>query len=51
MTSYLETILEEKKIRVPGRRPSAPWELHLKTEMMGEVESGERRAGAESRTG
>lgn len=51
MTSYLETVLQGKEIRVPGRRPSAPWELHLKTEMMGEVESGERRAGAESRTG
>lgn len=49
--TYLETVLQEKEMRGPGRRPSAPWELHQKTEMMGLVESGERRAGAESRTG
>lgn len=55
MTSYLETVLRKRKrkteMRVVGRRPSAPWELHWKNEMMGEVESGGRRAGAESRTG
>lgn len=46
--TYLEAVLQEKEMRGPG---STPWELHLKTEMMGEVESGERGAGAESRTG